>query len=204
MTAMNRKPSAWYLHASCLAAVLLLAACSQGAAPSATTTTTAGTDAATAVKPVATIQDLMDGQIMPAADVLWGATSTTSDETGVHDNAPKTDADWNKLRRAAVTLIEASNMLIGERRKVAPVDLPADPNSNSLSSSDIEKLLDANWAGFAGFGVAMRTVGETLLKAVDERNLEAITDAGSTLDEVCESCHKTFWYPEPKQQEPVK
>lgn len=201
---MTMKLSVGYLHASCLAAVLLLTACSQGAAPPSTTTTAAGTDAATAVKPVATIQDLMDGQIMPAADVLWGATSTTSDETGVHDNAPKTDADWNKLRRSAVTLIEAGNLLIGERRKVAPVDLPAVPGSNSLSSSDIEKLLDANWDGFVGFGVAMRSAGEALLKAVDERNLDQITEAGGTLYEVCASCHNVFWYPESKQQDTTK
>jgi len=201
---MTRKLSAWYLNASCLAAVLLLAACSQGAAPSATTTTTEGADAATALKPVATIQDLMDGLVMPSADVLWGATSSVTDDTGVHDNSPKTDADWKKVRRSAITLIETSNLLIGVRRKVAPVAFPADPTSNSLGSSDIEKLLDANWASFAGFGVAMRSVGETLLQAVDERNLDKISDAGSTLDEVCESCHKVFWYPDPKQQDATK
>jgi hypothetical protein len=180
------------------AALVLLTACTSAESPQAPAAA-ASTNATPAVKPVATLQDLMDGQVMPAADALWGATGSTSDETGVHDNAPKTDAEWNKLRRSAVTLIEACNLLLSERRKISPVEIPADPTSNSLSSRDIDRLLDTNWAGFTGFVVAMRNVGETMLKAIDERNLEVISEAGGTLDEVCESCHKVFWYPEPKK-----
>jgi cytochrome c556 len=182
----------------CVAAALgLLAACTGAEAPK--PPSAAGSGNAAAVRSVATLQDLMAGQIMPAADALWGATGSTSDETGVHDNAPKTDDDWKKLRRSAVTLIEACNLMLSERRKIAPVELPADPTSNSLGSRDIDQLLDTNWAGFTGFVVAMRNVGETMLKAIDERNLDAISDAGGTLDEVCEACHKVFWYPEPKK-----
>ena len=177
--------------------LVLLTACTGAEAPKAPAAAAAGN--AVAVKSVATLQDLMAGQVMPAADALWAATGVTSDETGVHDNAPKTDDDWKKLRHSAVTLIEACNLMLSERRKIAPVELPPDPTSNSLGSKDIDRLLDTNWSGFTGFVVALRSVGETLLKAVDARDLDAISDAGGTMDGVCESCHKVFWYPEPKQ-----
>jgi hypothetical protein len=33
------------------------------------------------------------------------------------------------------------------------------------------------------------------IQAIDRRDLDAMLELGGTLDEVCESCHITFWYP---------
>jgi cytochrome c556 len=40
--------------------------------------------------------------------------------------------------------------------------------------------------------------------AADKRDVAAITDVGGTLDEVCESCHKLFWYPDEPAAAPAK
>jgi hypothetical protein len=34
--------------------------------------------------------------------------------------------------------------------------------------------------------------------AVDQRDVQKFSDLGGSLDEVCEACHKTFWYPDQK------
>ena len=35
-----------------------------------------------------------------------------------------------------------------------------------------------------------------MVAAIDKRNVDAYQTAGGTLDEVCESCHKRYWYPD--------
>jgi hypothetical protein len=34
-----------------------------------------------------------------------------------------------------------------------------------------------------------------MLAAIDAKDPAALVKAGGTLDEICESCHLTFWYP---------
>jgi cytochrome c556 len=36
-----------------------------------------------------------------------------------------------------------------------------------------------------------------LVAVADKKDVPAVTTLGGTLDEVCESCHKVFWYPDP-------
>ena len=35
------------------------------------------------------------------------------------------------------------------------------------------------------------------LAAIDKKDAQALFEAGDKIDEVCESCHQVFWYPEP-------
>jgi hypothetical protein len=189
----------WY-RLPCAVLLLALAACAGGNAPS---TSAPAADAAkpaesaVGLTPVAAIQDIMDGMVMPSADVLWNATSVTSDATGTHDGKPKNDDDWKKLRYSALTLIEATNLLMMEGRKVSKADFPADANAQALGSKDIEALLAKNRTAFNGFAAAVRELGISMLKTIDERKVDPLSDLGGELDEVCESCHKVFWYPPP-------
>jgi hypothetical protein len=34
------------------------------------------------------------------------------------------------------------------------------------------------------------------LAAIDKKDAQALFEAGDKIDEVCESCHQVFWYPE--------
>jgi hypothetical protein len=38
-----------------------------------------------------------------------------------------------------------------------------------------------------------------MVAAADARNVQALFDAGNTLDQVCEGCHLKFWYPPQKK-----
>ena len=54
----------------------------------------------------------------------------------------------------------------------------------------------------------LRQTAQTMLSAIDAKDPTALVAAGGNLDEVCESCHMTFWYPNqvipafPKKGEP--
>ena len=52
--------------------------------------------------------------------------------------------------------------------------------------------------GVTGLAVGVLLAGaepEEMLTAIDGRNIQGMLDAGERIDEVCEACHSTFWYP---------
>src|SRR5918994_4289721 len=69
--------------------------------------------------PTATIKDIMLNIIDPAADVVWLSVTSVQSAEGLVDTAPKTDEDWKKVRSGAITLMEASNLLMMPGRRVA-------------------------------------------------------------------------------------
>ena len=70
--------------------------------------------------PEATILEIMESTVMPAAQIIWDAVAVDVTEKGTIEKTPQTDEDWEKLRWTAVTLAEATNLLIVPGRQVAP------------------------------------------------------------------------------------
>lgn len=175
------------------AACLLLAACAKQQAPAVAQTPPPP------LKPVVTLQDLMQSVVDPSADVVWDATGSISDATGIHDLSPKNDEEWTNVRNHAVMLVEAMNLLMIEHRQVAAKPFPKDPVSG-LSSDEIQQRIDSQRSTFNGFAAGMRDVALQMLEAVDKRDVEKMSDVGGTIDEVCETCHQTFWYPSEKKK----
>ena len=145
-------------------------------------------------EPQASIQELMDAKLDPAADVLWGAVGSTVTSAGEVDRAPRSDEDWSAARRSAVTLIEATNLLTMRGRHAAPPGARATAEGE-LTHAQIDQLLRSRPEAFAGFARALRATGLQALAAIDARDPNALMDAGSAIEEACEACHLTFWYP---------
>src|ERR1700683_399819 len=104
---------------------------------------------------IATIQDLMDSEIDPAADFIWGSVGTVITAAGVEDRQPRTNEQWNELRRKTIILVEATNLLIMPGRHVASKEFPS-AGSGVLSSIDIEHKLASDRASFDAFALALR------------------------------------------------
>jgi cytochrome c556 len=122
---------------------------------------------------------------------------------GTVERIPTTDEEWAKLRYQAVTLAEASNLILMEGRRVAaPGDKgerASDPNA--LAPEKIEELIGKDRANWTKFAQAMHQAAMTAIKAVDSRKSEAVSDAGNDINTACEDCHKQYWYPEPPKTE---
>src|SRR4051812_8144475 len=67
----------------------------------------------------ASIRELMDSEIDPAADFIWGSVASISTRAGLEERQPRTDEEWLEVRRHAITLIEASNLLVMKGRRVS-------------------------------------------------------------------------------------
>jgi len=137
---------------------------------------------------------LMQDEVDASADSIWDAVETTITATGEENKQPHTAQEWADVRRNAIVLIEAANLLTVDKRRLAATPFPAEA-AGALDSTEIEKRIAGNRAAFNQYALALRETARTLLTAIDAKDPQAMVRTGGVLDEVCESCHLTFWYP---------
>jgi Cytochrome C' len=154
----------------------------------------AAPDVASSIQPVATIQELMQSEVDASADDIWDAVETTTSAAGEETKQPRTTEEWQDVRRKTIVLIEAANLLTVDKRKLSAAPFPAEA-AGALDSASIDKRIADNRAAFNQFALTLRQTAQTMLTAIDAKDPKALVAAGGVLDEVCESCHMTFWYP---------
>jgi hypothetical protein len=145
-----------------------------------------------------TIRDLMQSIIDPSADTLWGAVGTVVDNDGIHEMFPKTQEEWQEPRRAAVRIIEGSNLLIMPGREAAPPGATSEAPGAELEPPQITVLVKENRQSFDAFARALQGLGVEALGAIDAKDTSLLLEIGARMENVCEGCHQTFWYPPQK------
>lgn len=183
------------------ATLIVLAACSskEAATPSAGAAAPAEEAAApapAAITAEASVIDLMKDTIAPTADILWGAVGSESTAAGTRDLAPSTDAEWAALREKAQLLVDAARAAADGRVLAHPGQKLKDPpGEGDLSPEQAQAAITKDRAVFVAFAESLQAVGGEYLAAIDKKNVETFTEVGGKLDEVCETCHTRFWYP---------
>lgn len=147
-----------------------------------------------AFAPVATVQDVMLHLVDPSADALWQSVETVYSTAGEEQRQPRTPEEWAAVKRHAVTLAEAANVLLVDGRKVVAADAPPE-KAGYLGTQEIGERIAANRAEFNRFAVLLRETATQALAAIDAQDAEALLDAGGPIDAACEGCHLAFWYP---------
>ena len=138
----------------------------------------------------------MDAEVDPAADYLWGTVAYIATKAGIEDRRPKTDMDWELARRNALILIEASNLLLIDGRKVAKAGNALDEEElASEAPEDIQKAIDANRPAFNAYAMGLHDASVEALAAIEAKDVERLLASGEALDVACEQCHRTYWYP---------
>jgi hypothetical protein len=158
----------------------------------------------------ATIPDLMEGVIDPSADVLWDSVAYVANTQGIEDRQPRTTEEWKKVRVSAITLIEAANLLSMPGRLVdgrsGPEGLRATGasaasrsaipvGSGELTHAEIQQRIDSTHPAFVQFARNLQDAALKALAAIDRKDPVGLMDAGGQIDEACEACHLTYWYP---------
>lgn len=146
-------------------------------------------------RPAATVEELMRSMVDPAADAVWDAVVTDATEDGVVEIRPETDGDWLRLRRHAVTLAEASNLLLIEGRRIAAPESRSELPGVDLHPDAIQELVTEDWDAWAEVASGMHDTSLLVLDAVEGRDVDALLAAGTALDVACENCHALYWYP---------
>jgi hypothetical protein len=175
--------------------LLLVAACSapqQAAAPAAAKP---AETAAAEFRTTGTIKDIMDSVVDPSADYLWESVATIVTKKGTEERRPRTDMEWKEVRRRAIALIEATNLLIMDGRLVARAGEKSENPGIELGPEEIKAVIDSDRASFIKFAHGLHDAGSKALAAIDKKDADALSDAGETIDEACEQCHLKYWYP---------
>jgi cytochrome c556 len=144
--------------------------------------------------PAATLQELMETRIDPAADSLWDSVAFIASEKGEEDRRPRTPAEWAAVRNEAEKLIEAATELEMPGRRVST--LLAAPGPGELSAADIQLRIDADFAAFAKRARVLQSAAQKALAAIDAKDADALMNAGGVIDAACEACHIVYWYPQ--------
>src|SRR5215217_979567 len=113
------------------------------------------------------LKQVMEWVIDPAADVIWDSVKSVSTEKGTQEIAPQTDAQWEAVRNAAATLMEAGNALMIDGRARDKKDWYA----------AAKRLSDA--AALA-------------LKAAEAKNAETLFNEGGNIYKTCAACHQQY------------
>jgi hypothetical protein len=156
-------------------------------------------------RPVASIQEIMQSEIDPAADALWDSVATESSDRGVTEHRPRTDDEWLVVRRHAITLVEAANLLVMPGRRVARRGKTLEDSHvpGILDAAHIQQAIERDPASFLTHARALQDAGLQALKAIDAHDARGLLDAGSQIDSACERCHLKYWYPEDQQPKGV-
>jgi hypothetical protein len=146
-----------------------------------------------------TVKDIMDSMVDPNADVLWDAVAIISTREGVQYKQPRTNDEWQQVRRSAVMLLEAMNLVVLPGRQVAKPGERATEPSVELSPEEIQKLIDSDRASWAMLAHGLHDEATKALAAIDSRDAMGLMTQGEKIDQACENCHLKYWYPNDKQ-----
>jgi hypothetical protein len=144
---------------------------------------------------VASIREVMNSVIDPSVDEVWNSVGSTVDERGLTDRAPSTEEHWAEVRRHALVVSEAANLLLMPNRPVAPPGAPSLAPGVELTPEEIRPLIDNNLDAWNTYVLAFQDSLKPALAAIEKKDSEALFEAGEGIDATCESCHSVFWYP---------
>jgi hypothetical protein len=146
-------------------------------------------------RPTATVKDIMLSVIDPEADVLWNSVATIVSASGTEEREPRTDEEWATLRRSAIQLVEATNLLRVPGRLVARPGEKSENPRIELQPETIQKMIAEDPAGWSALVDRLHDAAAPALKAIDARDVKGLFDAGDQMEHACEACHQRYWYP---------
>lgn len=118
--------------------------------------------------PAESVQQLMKDKVDPASKVYFSAVQYISDSTGEHDIRPQTDADWEKVRKAAVDLQDYGKL---------------------LQTDDYTKERNPDWAKFSQ---ALVDAGKQAEQAAKDKDVDKVFEMSGTVYNVCSACHMAY------------
>lgn len=113
------------------------------------------------------LAEVMHHMMMPAANEIWDRFGVIITAKETIERFPKTEEDWVGMENGAVALTEIPNLLM-----------------TPPYAKDNDEWMKA--------AVAMRDMGERVLKAVQSKNAAAVEEVAGEIDATCDVCHDKY------------
>ena len=146
----------------------------------------------------ATVKDLMLSKVDPAADIVWLSVTTVQSAEGTIDTAPKTDEEWEKVRKGAMALVEGADLLKTPGIHVAPPGHKSETPGVELEPLEMEALINKDPAAWGMRADALRAAGLAAVQAAEAKDAPKVFEVGEQIERACENCHTHYWYPNEK------
>ncbi len=157
--------------------------------------------------PTPTVHESMTDVMSPQAQIIWDTTSRAFNDKGDGLEASKiSETDWTALAKAGQLLRDRAQVLAKARHVVAAApgmaimgeQAAGAPSTlghawDAASGKKVQAMIDTNPALFAQHARDLAQAGDTLVKAAGAKDIHALYDMSSGLDEVCDGCHVKFW-----------
>jgi hypothetical protein len=153
-----------------------------------------------AVRFVGSVRDIMHIMVEPNADKIFDSVAIDVNETGIHEQKPETDEQWDELEHAAIGLAEAFNLIKMVGRPMAqPGEMNVDPDGPELAPTVIAAKVNRTRPQFNKYANALQDIAVKTLKIIERKDTKGLFDIGGDLDQACENCHLEYWYPDDKK-----
>jgi cytochrome c556 len=146
--------------------------------------------------PVATVHEIMESMMAPAAEAVWDSVAFISTREYTIDSKPETDEDWQKLRWQAVIIAEAANALLVPGRRVGLPGVVSDDPEHELDPDETQAMIENNREAWVAYAHGVHAQAMETIRVIDAKDVEGLSDVGGSIDAACEACHLHFWYPE--------
>jgi hypothetical protein len=120
-----------------------------------------------ALTPVASVKQIMNGIVGPAADRVFASVKYTVSIAGTEVKVPRTDSEWEAVGNDAAALVESGNLLLMKGRRV----------DNGAWITMSQAMVDA---------------GRIVLRAAQARSPDQVLEAGEALNVSCDTCHQRY------------
>lgn len=143
----------------------------------------------------------MKNVVAVQTQVVWDIGNQAQDDQGNPDASKLAAADWTRIIDAATKVRQASQTLAqaDHVQAAAPgMKIEGEGNSGALGANQVQALIDKDPAGFRAMSQALAGSMEQIGAAAKAKDAAKLFEVSGALDQVCESCHMKFWYPEQK------
>jgi hypothetical protein len=149
------------------------------------------------MKPIVSVKELMKYMIDPVSDNVFDAVGTIVTKDGMVDRVPKTDEDWDRVQTGAISLAEGIYLLKVPRPFTPPGDRnnSIGPDAVDLSPEQITAKVEGDPVEWNARIETLRNASLNVLEVVKKRDASQLWEAGELMDQACEACHRSYWYP---------
>ncbi|HKU17201.1 MAG TPA: cytochrome c [Steroidobacteraceae bacterium] len=147
----------------------------------------------------ANVHDLMKDVVAVQAQVVWDVSNQAQDDAGNPDASKLAAGDWTKIMAAGEKVRQAAQALAQSEHVLAAapgVKLEGEGNPGAFGAQQVQAAIDANPAQFRAYSKALAVSMEQLASATKTKDATKLADVSGALDQVCETCHVKFWYPQ--------
>jgi cytochrome c556 len=143
------------------------------------------------------IRSHMQGPINDATNALWEIGNNAMDDEGGLDPAQLDDARWAELIRAADLLgLASQKMADAPEIRAAFPGHEKDEEPGAYSMEDVQSYFDADPQAFRLMAQALADHSARISAAAKARDAKNAGLLIGEIDQVCETCHAKYWYPE--------